>query len=244
MFETWLEQEKRAIKLHFDNVRMFFILIAVFIVFSVWSVILLLEGGWATKLIAVIFSVCVLVFTLDMSSHKKRFMKPLMASVERELPTEKARQEFAQQMKEQAVSISYQPVPQTKCCDIMVAKDYCYMRQPKKCGIIRNCQIRRIILAQEDYFVGNRGHVRWCFALSLYTSDNENPVWKGYFTDKGTAAQAFAQFQAILPPEASVEDYVAHPEKRAKKSQWKFWLEWIVCVLFVAACYFLYKYFL
>ncbi|MDE5823785.1 MAG: hypothetical protein K2H91_03760 [Lachnospiraceae bacterium] len=243
MFELWLEQEKKAIRLHFENVRVLCIFIVVFIDFSILSLVLLLEGSWVVLLGSIIFSVLLMVFMLSMISDKKQFMEPLMTSVERELTTEESRQEFAKQIQEQAVPISYQPAPQIKPCDIMVAKDYCYVRQPRKCRVIRNNQIRKIILDWEDYYVGNRGHTRWCYALALYTSELENPVWKGYFTDKNTATKAFMQFQEILPSEVVAEDLVAHPENKKKEPQWKFWLEWTLCMLFVAALCLLVRHF-
>ena len=243
MFELWLEQEKKAIGLHFENVRVLCIFIGVFIAFSILSFILLFQGSWVVVVGAIIFSVLLMVFILYMISDKKQFMEPLMASVKQELTTEESRQEFVKQMQEQAVPVSYQPSPQIKPYNIMVAKDYCYVRQPRKCRVIRNSQIRRIVLDQEDYYVGNRGHMRGCYALALYTAEHEDPVWKGYFANKDIVIRAFMQFQAVLPSETVVEDLITHPENKKKEPQWKFWLEWTLCMLFTVALCLLVRYF-
>lgn len=243
MFESWLEQEKAVIKSRFRNVHILCVFIAVLMLPHVLlSLIMLLDGGGVGSLCVLIFSIFVMIFILFMGNYKKRFIKPLLASIQQELPNENDRQKFAQQMQEHAVCISYQPLPQTKFCDVMVAKDYCYMRQPRKSRIIQNSQLQRIDLTYENYYIGNRGHMRWCYALTLYTSDNENPVWKGYFMDKEDVSQAFIQFQAILPPGATVQDLVANPEKRQKKVWWKTLLEWVLYFIFLAAMIFLVKY--
>ncbi len=244
MFELWLEQEKATIKSRFKNVRIFCIFIAILLIpYVLMQLIMLLDGGGVGSFCVLMFLIFVMIFTLSMSSYKKRFIKPLLASIQQELPTEETRQKFAQQMQEQAVCISYQPLPQTKSCDIMVAEDYCYMRQPRKSRIIQNSQIQRAVLTQENYYVGNRGHMRWCYALTLYTSDNESPIWKGYFMNKEEVSQAFVQFQTILPPEAAVQDLVSNPEQGQKKAWWKTFLEWMIYFIFLAAIIFLVKYF-
>lgn len=243
MLEQWLQQEKAFIKSRFINVRIFCVFTACLTVPVILiQLVLLLDGGGIGQIFAIIFLLFVFFFALSMGSYKKRFIKPLLTSIQQELLTEEARQEFAQQMQEQAVCISYQPLPQTKSCDLMVADNYCYMRQPGKSRIIRNKEIRRAVLTQEDYNTGNRGHIRQCYALALYVADNEKPVWKGYFMDKEEVSQAFLRFKAILPPDADIQNYVANLEKVPRKAWWKTLLEWTLCILFLAAMIFIAKY--
>lgn len=234
MFESWLEQEKAAIKSRYGAARVFCVFIAVLMAPFVLSSLVMLLDGSIGFLFVLIFEFFVIGFALSMGNYKKKFVKPLLTSVQQELTTEEARQKFAQQMREQAVCISYRPLPQTKACDIMVAKDYCYMRQPGKSCIIHNDQSRRVILTREDYYVGYRGHMRWCYALALYTTNPEKPVWKGYFMDKNAVYQAFMHFKDMMPAETEFKDLVTNPEKAPKRPLWKRMLEWILFLLFMA----------
>ncbi len=213
MFHSWLEQEKATIKSLFGKVRILCIFLAVMMGFiALPNLIILLDGGGVMPLCAVAFMIFVIIFALFMGDYKRRFIKPLLASIEQELPSEEAREEFARQMQTNAVCISYQPVPQTKFCDIMVAQDYCYMRQPGKSRIFKNNAIRKAMLLQENYAAGStrHPHFRLTYALELYAADNEKkPVWKGYFKSDGELYQAFAHFKPLLPQDAVIQDNVA-----------------------------------
>lgn len=235
MFEAWLEQEKAAIKSRFGMIRIFCVLIAIIMaLFILMQIIFILDGSGMVSLIAILFYAFVMGFALSMSNYKKRFIKPLLDSVQQELTTGEAQEEFARQMREQAETISYQPLPQVKPCEIMAAREYCYMRQPRKSRIIQNRQLCRAVLTKEQYTVG-RGHVRGCYALTLYAAGEEKPVWKGYFMEQGEAARALQIFQKVLPPEALVEDAVSDPQKGSQTPLWKSVLGWVVSVIFLAA---------
>ena len=86
--------------------------------------------------------------------------------------------------------------------------------------------------------MGYRGHIRWCYALALHTSDNEKPVWKGYFMSKEEVDQAFLRIKAILPPETVIQDQVANPEKGPQRPWWDILLEWILYILILAGVIF------
>lgn len=238
MFDSWLEQEKANIRSQFGKVRVLSIFFALLMVpIVLLNLILLLDGGGVIDFVVVIFSVCVFIFTLSMVNYNKRFLKPLLASIEKELPSEEARQEFARQMTTYAFCISYQPLPRIKSCDIMVSESYCYMRQPKKSRIIRNSEIRRAVLTQENDSTGTIYHLhsRRTYALALYTADNEQkPAWKGYFTGDGELYRAFAGFEPILPQEAVIQDNVAAGkiEDGRKASLWMNLLA-VLFVLFI-----------
>jgi len=213
MFNSWLEQEKTNIKSRYGKARILCIFLALMMVpYALLNLVMLLDGGGVMSFCAVIFCIFVIVIISFMGNYKKRFIKPLLASIEQELPSEEARQEFARQMLENAACISYQPLPQTKSCDIMVAENYCYMRQPRASRIIKNREIRRVELLKENYAAGIAGHphFRLTYALALYTSDNEQkPVWKGYFTSDRELYQAFAHFKPLLPQDTEIRDNVA-----------------------------------
>lgn len=242
MFESWIEQEKAAIRLRFEKVRILSILLTVFMVMSsLTQVVFFLDGGGPANLIPILFYVIVTVFALSISNYKKRFTEPFLASVRRELTTEEMQEAFARQMKE-AECISYQPLPGFKECELLAAKDYCYMRQPKNCRVISNRRLRRAVFSQEQYMEG-RGHMRWCHGLALYTEDQEKPVWKGYFMRQEKAEEAYRILRNLLPPEAVVQDEVSNPPAGSQKPLWKDLLELLPTVIVIAALVFLLKYF-
>lgn len=235
MFEAWLEQEKTVIRSRFGMIRGFCVMIAnIMVLFILMQIIFILDGGGMVSLVAILFYTFVMGFVLSMSNYKKRFIKPLLASVQQELATGEAQEEFARQMREQAETISYQPLPRVKACELMAAKDYCYMRQPRKSRIIQNRQLCRAVLTKEQYTAG-RGHVRGCYTLTLHAAGEEKPVWKGYFMEQGEAARAFQIIQKALPPEALVEDAVSDLQNGSQTPLWKSVLGWVVSVVFLAA---------
>ena len=245
MFDLWLEQEKAAIQLRFGKIRILCMAVVIFMITSVFTeVIFFLDGdGSVMTLISVIFFVFVIMIALSAGNYKKKFIKPLLDSVDRELTTKEAREEFARQMREEAECISYQPLPGLKDCELLAAKEYCYMRQSRKSRILQNRRLRRIVFSQEEYTVG-RGHMRWCHALALYASEDDHPVWKGYFMRQEEAARAFALLKALLPPEATVQDEISTPPEGSQKPLWKELLEMLPTFVALAVLVFLIKYFL
>lgn len=241
MFDSWLEQEKAAIRSRFGALRILGVVAAILMVLSILPLIFYIDNIGVALLISIIFSIFVIWFALSITNYKKRFIKPLLASVQQELATKEAQEEFARQMQEQAECISYQPRPQIKACEIMVAKEYCYMRQPRKSRIIQNRQLRRVVLMKEEYWVGN-GHVRWCYALALYARGDEKPVWKGCFMELEKAAQAFQIFQRVLPPEVLVQDEIANPPQGAPRPLWKTILGAILYFVLIASMFLLVKF--
>ncbi|MDE6640937.1 MAG: hypothetical protein K2K63_10455 [Acetatifactor sp.] len=218
MFESWLEQEKASVKAGFKKVRIVYIVIALLLGPYMLFTIVATFGG---SKVGVLAAVIVLLFLmLILSDYKKRFLKPLMALIQQELSTEAARQEFGGQMLTEAVQIFWQPQPRTKykSGSIFVTKSYCYVRLPKV-GIIKNCEIRRAELFQEDYAAGSIGRLRpsLAYGLALYTVENEQkPIWKGYFTSEGELYQAFAHFRPLLLQETVIQDEVAAGEIRIR----------------------------
>ena len=77
--------------------------------------------------------------------------------------------------------------------------------------------------------------------MALYASDNENPVWKGYFMRQEEAEQAFRFLQNILPPEAVVQDELSNPPKGSEKPLWKELLDLWPAVVLIALMYGLYR---
>lgn len=219
MFESWLEQEKASVKAGFRRARIVYIVIALLVGPCVLFTLIAMFGGSIVGVLAsVIVFLLLIIFMLSLCDYKRRFLNPFMVFIQQKLPTEEARQEFGRQMLTEAVHISWQPQPRTKYKygSIIVTKNYCYVRLPKVL-IIKNSEIRRAELFQEDYAAGSIGRLRpsLAYGLALYTAENEQkPAWKGYFTSEGELYQAFANFRPLLPQETVIQDEVAAGEIR------------------------------
>lgn len=244
MFENWLEQEKARIR---EEGRMFRItsifLAALTIPFIFTMLTMLLDGGGITNAVALIFMLAVAVAILFLGSYKRRLVKPLLESVRRELPTDAQRQEFAGQMKEHPIVIAYAPVPQGKVCEMAAAGDYCYYRQPYKSRIIKNKDIKKVVLEQDSYVVG-RGHWRVCYVLKFFAlEDEKKPVWTAYFKTEKELYDVFSGFQKMLPAEVSVCDNIAYgnTEEGRKKRRRKELLDIVKVFVMVAIMYVIYR---
>lgn len=204
MFETWLKQEKETIRERFGKSRIWCIFLALLMLpLALLNLIMLLDGGGVLQFGAFLFMIVVALLILFLGNYKRRLIKPLMASVKKELSSEEERQEFARQMSA-AVCITYQPLPQVKECEIMAAPFYCYMRQPGKSRIFRTGSIHRVVLTREP--VDMRTFRRF-YTLSLYLADKETkPVWKGWFQSAEELYQAYAHFKLFLPPQTLILD--------------------------------------
>lgn len=215
MYDSWLKQEKANLKARYGQTRVRCTFLALLMVpLILMNLIMLLDSVTFNimPLIACVFGVVVIIIVLSLGNYRKRFLKPLLASVQKELPTDEARQEFARQALADVVRISYQPRPQTKSCDIVAGEDYCYALQPGKSRVFKNREIRRVVLAREQYSTGTlyHLHVRRTYALVLYADGRERkPVWKGFFTSEENLYQALALLRPRLPQEIVVEDNVA-----------------------------------
>lgn len=71
--------------------------------------------------------------------------------------------------------------PQSAASMAWVADDYSYFRQLRKCRIIRNRDISRVVLRKDSYAMGLRAHFRTCFVMEAYINGMDKNVWRGYF---------------------------------------------------------------
>lgn len=217
-YDAWLKQEKANLKERYGQARVRCTFLALLMVpLILINLIMLLDevslGEFnVTSLIACVFGIVVIIVISSLGNYRKRFLKPLLASIDKELPSDEARQEFARQVSADAVRISYQPRPQTKSCDLVAGEHYCYALQPGKSRVFKNSEIRRVVLAHEQYSTGTlyHLHVRLTHALALYAADQgQKPIWKGCFISEQKLYQAFALLKPRLPQEIVVEDDVA-----------------------------------
>ena len=240
MFETWLEQEERTAKEKCRMARIVRILyIVLMIPIALTQLFLLLDGPGDFYIVSIGFLIFIIVagwFVFSLGSYKKAFINPLLASVERELPTDAEKQEFARQMQSNPAHIVYAPNPQWKTCDMLVTADYCYCRQPRKSRIIRNREIRKVLLAPDDYTVG-RGHMRQCYRLDVFIADNEEkPAWRAYFLREDELYAASTKLQEGLPTEAVIQDDVVYgkTEEGRKEARKKALIQALIAFAFVA----------
>lgn len=244
IFQKWLEQEKARIREEGRTIRVISIFLAVLTLPLMLTMLtLLLDGGGITNAVALIFMIAVGIAILSLGSYKRRLIKPLLESVRKELQTDTQRQEFARQMNERPIMIAYAPVPQGKACEMIVAADYCYYRQPYKSRIIKNREIKKAVLEQESYIVG-RGHWRLCYGLKLFTlEDEKTPVWTAYFKTEEELYAAFAGFQKALPAEVAVCDNIAYgnTDEGRKKRRRKELVDIIKVFVMVAILYVIYR---
>lgn len=210
LFDNWLEQEKAEIREKSRRFRIMSVLLVVLMIPLILSMlVLLLDGGGIMTAVVMIVQIGCLVAAVISLSYKRRLIRPLLVSVEKDLPTDTERQEFARQM-QSAMLIGYASVPQGQLCEMQAATDYCYFRQPFKSRIIRNRDIKKAVLEQDRYFVG-RGHVRYCYALKIFLAENEKtPVWRAYFPTEDELYAIFSRLRGVLPEETAICDNVAY----------------------------------
>lgn len=215
MFEQWKEKELADIKARFGKVRMLTLgLMALVGVNLLGSVVMLLDGGGAMEVMAILVQGGIMALIGKMGDYKSRFIKPLLASVEEDLPTQGEREEFARHM-ETAVELAYSPAPQVKPCTLWLGEGYLYFRQPGKSRILKNRAIRRATLEKDTYTMG-RSRVRTCYDLALY-GEEEKPVWKASYRSEEEAYQMLERLKLKLPANLAVEDGIAYsktPEGR------------------------------
>lgn len=207
MFEQWKERELTGIREQYGKARVLTWGIVAFMGLNVLgSVVMLLDGGGALQGAAILIQLGIMVLAWNMGDYKRRFIKPMMASVEETLPTQGEREEFARQM-DGAEELLCPSAPQGKAYPLWLGTDYLYFRLPKRSRVLKGRTLRRIRLAKEDYTVG-RGHVRTCYALSLFQQE-EKPVWRGIFYREEEGCRALETVRAHLPS-AELEDRVAY----------------------------------
>lgn len=235
MFEQWRERELAAIREQYGKVRLFTYAIIAFMGLSaLGSVVMLLDGGGAVQGVALLFQLAILAAAWAMGDYKRRFIKPLLSSVEETLPTQGEREEFARQM-EGAVEVVCQPGPQVKACPLWMGADHSYYRRPGKSRVWKNRSIRRAKLARESYTVG-RGHVRTCYGLYLF-GEGEKPVWNGCFRSEEEAYGTLETMRSRLPADLEVDDQIAYvkTEEGRKANRRAELIQILLAALLVAA---------
>ena len=242
MFEQWKEKEIAAVKEQYRMVRLFTYAIMAFMGLSaLGSVVMLLDGGGAMELVVLAFQLAILATAWVMGDYKRRFIRPLLRSVEEVLPTQGEREEFARQMGRAPVLDSPPTSPQVKSCPLWLGEDYAYYRRPGKSRVWKNRDIRRAKLAKESYIAG-RNRTRACYGLYLFTEE-EKPVWSGCFLTEEEAYRALELLRSRLPSHLELDDQVVYGKtgEGRREERMSGLRDFLTAALLVGGLYLLYR---
>ena len=241
MFEQWKEKELADIKGQYGKVRLFTYAIVAFMGLSaLGSVVMLLDGGGAMELVALAFQLAILAAAWVMGDYKRRFIKPMLSSVEETLPTQGEREAFAREM-EEAEELQCPVTAQSRSYPLFLGREYLYFRRPGKSRVVKSRSLRRIKLTDETYTVG-RGHVRSCCGVYLY-QEEDRPVWGGVFRTEEEAYRVQKSIQSRLSASLELEDQIAYgkTEEGRKEARSAGLRDFLLSALLVAAMYLFYR---
>lgn len=213
LFGRWLLNEDKQLKKKMRTPRLLIgILTVPMIVNMVNMLILILDetgGRYLLQVTAFLFCLFVVCFVWWISDYGKQYFHSLLRTVSEQLPSPADKEGFAEQLTRDGTgTFSYQAGPQFAASTAWVADDYSYFRQFRKCRIIRNRDISRVILRKESYTIGLRPHFRVCFVMEAHLSGMKENVWRGYFHRQDEMYHALAVLKKGGIPEESVEDRV------------------------------------
>lgn len=183
LFERWFRSEEDLLKnKQRSSVIVVRILSVLLFLSLIGMLILLMDGGGIFEAAVCLFLLLIIYLSWWLTDYRKQFIRPLLNSVSKQLLAPADKESFARQFLESgADEIIYTAQPQAFKSAALVAEDYSYIRQFRKCRIIKNEEISRAILKKESYTVGLHPHFRSCFAIELYANNNPVPIWCGYF---------------------------------------------------------------
>ena len=188
LFRRWFLREYEGIRQKWGRLRAVINAMRVLmtLVMLVNLIFWLEEGpGWGGFAILVLY-VIIFWYLGHVSSYHKKYIRPLQAAVDRELPTDTEKEAFAGQiLGRERREFLYQGTPGSVYCKGIVLPDYCFLRHPGKCCLIKNRDIRNVTLDSRAYTAGPRLHVRSCYVMEIYTENGgEKPYFQAYFAKK------------------------------------------------------------
>lgn len=213
LFGRWLLDEEKQLK---KKMRMSRLLVGVLTVpmigYMALMLILILDetgGSYLLQVVAFLFCLFAVCFAWWITDYWKQYFLPLMRTVSEQLPSPADKEVFAEQLlKDGTGTFSYEGGPQSAASKAWVADDYSYFRQLRKCRIIRNCDITRVVLRKDSYAMGLRAHFRTCFVMEAYINGTDKDVWRGYFHKQDKLYHALAVLEKGGIPEDRVEDRI------------------------------------
>lgn len=213
LFGRWLLDEEKQLK---KKLLMPRLLVGVLTVPMIGNMVLMLimildetGGRYLFQVLAFLFCLFVVCFVWWLTDYWKQFFRPLMRSVSGQLSTSEEKEEFAGQLLKDGTGVfAYEGGPQSAASTAWVAEDYSYFRQFRKCRIIRNRDISRVVLKKDSYAMGLRAHFRVCFVMEAYINGTGQDVWRGYFHRQDEMYHALDVLKKGGIPEERVEDRV------------------------------------
>ncbi len=182
LYQQWFHGEEKRLK---DRCRVSRIFAAVFTIpllaYIGFSLIMLLDGLESFGVVMFLFAVVVIWFLWWISDYRIQYLKSLLDSVSEQLPLPSDKEDFAGQFSgEDAGRFSYWGVPQAYASKACIGKGYSYFRQMRKCRIIRNTDIEKVVIKSEMHQAGLKAyHLRVYYMMEIYI--NEKVSWYGYF---------------------------------------------------------------
>lgn len=213
LFGRWILDEEKQLREKMRLPRLLAgVLTVPMIVNMARMLILILDktgGMYLFQVMTFLFGLFVVYFIWWISDYWKQFFRSLMRTVSEQLPSLADKESFAEQLlKDGTGTFSYEAVPQFAVSTAWVAEDYSYFRQVRKCRIIRNQEISRVILKKESYTTGLRSHFRSCFVIEAYINGKDENVWRGYFHRQDAMYHALNVLKKGGIPKDRVEDRV------------------------------------
>lgn len=213
--ERWFLNEEKQIKANHRGSRILVGALSIpFMISMVCTLIMIIdETGGMIVLEVFSFLFCLFVICLSwwLSDYRKQYMRSLWRTVSEQLPSPADKETFGGQLLgNRAGTFPYQGGPQTAASMAWVAEDYSYFRQFRKCRIIRNRDMDRVILKKESYAAGLRAHFRTCYIMEIVVNSGREQAWQGYFHRQEEMYHALEILRKGGISEEKVEDRVKH----------------------------------
>lgn len=213
LFARWLLDEEKQLK---KKVRLPRLMVGILTIPMIGNIVLMLimildetDGQYLFQVGTLLFGLWVIWFVLWLTDYRNQYFRSLMRTVSERLPSLEDKEEFAEQLlKDGTGTFPYEGGPQSAASTAWVAADYSYFRQFRKCRIIRNRDISRVVLRKDSYAMGLRAHFRTCFVMEVHINGTDQDAWRGYFHKQDKMYQALDILKKGGIPEDRVEDRI------------------------------------
>lgn len=212
LFERWFLSEEEQIKENHRAPRILIGVLSLPIIISMGYILILIldgTGGMIMMVFSFLFCIFVICFSWWISDYRKQYMRSLWRTVSEQLPSPAEKEAFADQLLgNRAKTFPYQGGPQSAASMAWVTEDYSYFRQFRKCRIIRNSDMDRVILKKGSYAAGLGAHFRTCYIMEIYVNNGQKQIWQGYFYSQEKIYSALEMIRKGGISEVMVEDRV------------------------------------
>lgn len=209
-FEQWFTQETESIKKRYKKAKIITMIGIIWMTYMEFQGILFFSGTIDIFFIVSLLFYIGFVYVMNwLSNYNKHYILPLIKSTLKNFPTISEREDFAEKMlRAEKKEIEYCASPKTFISKVYVLPDYCYIYELRKCRILKNRQVRKIVLEKETYHIGSSIFPRICYHLEAFTGfgDNEKSVFSAYFNTDKELYHALFLLQSTGFPDTEVQD--------------------------------------